>query len=671
MPFPLVIRSRWALGDTVLMTALPRDIHRAYPGQYTIGVEGNWKSVWKNNPNVVENVGPNPRVVTLEYYQGIRASSHGSYKKHFLTWLYKDFEQKTAVAVPLTEPHGDLHLPTGDEPRVSGRYWVVVAGGKTDMTTKIWYHHRYQEVVDRLKEQGIDCVQTGAMHRNNIHPPLRNCLSALGKTEDVWDFFSLIAHADGVICGITSAMHIAACFNKPCVVVAGGREEPWWEGYANAGQWTPGCAPVEVPHKFLHTVNLLHCCQGRGCWKDKVALLTEADRLNAKRRRQLCALPVMDPVQAVPQCMTMIETDHVVEAVMDYYDEGVLPPIGKPRGAFKKVVSTPAELPNPYEQMWEEAATIPPPAPDVLGPLAQARLAPDRLTELLKEPPRFTRPFSAPARAVAPTPPQPILPPETALIDHPLIGGKFTVCVLCYGDHFDLAARCIDSILTHTKDVEKRLDIRVGLNQVCGKTEQYLYGFNKTPFTKIYSHPENAYKYPVMREMFWDATCPIVTNWVLWFDDDSHVIDPNWLTLLCESIVNNHSHGCRMFGTRFVHDILPYAKGGHRPDKWFREADWYRGRPFFLKTGDREAPNGSYITFATGGFWALSTDIIRVANIPDVRLKHNGGDITIGEQVHQAGYKIKDFCRGKTPVAWSAAKRRGYHENFPWSVKPA
>jgi len=42
----IVIRHKWALGDTILLTALIRDIHKAYPNQYDVGVDTHWTNVW-------------------------------------------------------------------------------------------------------------------------------------------------------------------------------------------------------------------------------------------------------------------------------------------------------------------------------------------------------------------------------------------------------------------------------------------------------------------------------------------------------------------------------------------------------------------------------------------------------------------------------------------------
>jgi hypothetical protein len=241
---------------------------------------------------------------------------------------------------------------------------------------------------------------------------------------------------------------------------------------------------------------------------------------------------------------------------------------------------------------------------------------------------------------------------------------------LCYGPHADLAKRCLDSILNNSP--RERLDIRVACNEVPQATLQYL---RSLPLTRLYVNHTNRKKYPVMREMFWDNECPIRTNYVLWFDDDTQVVDPNWLNRLTETIVASHPQGCRLFGWRMIHDLSHKAitRKNPRPDKWFREAAWYQGRHFKARPSGVEAPNGSVIEFVPGWFWAISTEAIRRGDIPDRRLNHNGGDITIGEQIHQAGFKIQMFNKDKVFV-WCPKKeaggRRGFEESFPWTREP-
>jgi len=154
--------------------------------------------------------------------------------RHILAWYHYDFSRKTGIHVPVTDPRPDLHMSAEEiKPRIQGRYWVVLTGGKLDLTNKHWHAHRVQQTVNRLKSYGLNFVQCGATHSLHIHPPLDGVLNLIGKTDNVRDFWNIILHSEGVICPVTGAMHIAAAFNKPCVVFGGGREEPWFEAYVD------------------------------------------------------------------------------------------------------------------------------------------------------------------------------------------------------------------------------------------------------------------------------------------------------------------------------------------------------------------------------------------------------------------------------------------------------
>jgi hypothetical protein len=110
--------------------------------------------------------------------------------------------------------------------------------------------------------------------------------------------------------------------------------------------------------------------------------------------------------------------------------------------------------------------------------------------------------------------------------------------------------------------------------------------------------------------------------------------------------------------------------GQHRPDRWFKDATWYQGVQFRLPQTETPAPNGSCIDFVVGWFWAAAVETLHAADIPDTRLNHNGGDITIGAQLAQTGFKIRQFNRNKCYVACPSREgggRRGYSEAFPWS----
>jgi hypothetical protein len=190
------------------------------------------------------------------------------------------------------------------------------------------------------------------------------------------------------------------------------------------------------------------------------------------------------------------------------------------------------------------------------------------------------------------------------------------------------------------------------------------------PITKIYNAPDNPGKYILMRRMFRDTECPIKTPYLIWFDDDTKAVDASWLDRLCETIVANHPQGARLFGWHMFHDLQMYMKNGHDPLKWFHEATWWRNRFLRVRGTRQEAPNGTVLDFVPGWFWAMATEMIEKADIPDARLKHNG-DMAIGAAVHQAGFRLQDFNANKTLI-WTPTRaqggRRGVARGFPWAA---
>jgi ADP-heptose:LPS heptosyltransferase len=304
-------------GDIVVMTGFVRDLKRAFP-DLQVDVKTSCKDIWRHNPHITkipetEEV----RQIKLCYQSGIKRQNRETV--HFLGEFHYNFERQTRIHVPVTEPKPDLHLSPDEQaaPLIAGRYWVVVAGGKSDATVKIWDYRYWQTTVDLLARYGIQVVQLGARDHGHDHAPLTGTLDLVGKT-NLRDMIRIIANAEGVVCGVTAAMHMAAALERPCVVVAGGREAPWWEGYylENKGLGCP--EKLKVPHRFLHTIGLLSCCKSFGCWKNKTIPL-HGDKL-------LCHMPVIKPGQAVPRCMDIITPEMVINGVLSYYFDGTLPP---------------------------------------------------------------------------------------------------------------------------------------------------------------------------------------------------------------------------------------------------------------------------------------------------------------------------------------------------------
>lgn len=144
----------------------------------------------------------------------------------------------------------------------------------------------------------------------------------------------------------------------------------------------------------------------------------------------------------------------------------------------------------------------------------------------------------------------------------------------------------------------------------------------------------------------------------MWFDDDSIVKDPMWVYHLARFMSRHPNAG--MIGCRFVSQIQSTQA------RWIRSRPWYRGKLFRTSHG-QPAANGDKILFATGGWWAILTEAIKKAQIPDAELGHNLGDITIGEQIYQNGYDVLDWNRQKEFVHTSGHQRRGITDSPPWA----
>ena len=247
------------------------------------------------------------------------------------------------------------------------------------------------------------------------------------------------------------------------------------------------------------------------------------------------------------------------------------------------------------------------------------------------------------------------------VLDHAVIGGRVTIVVCCYGEkHENLHRRCLNSIVKTVPP--SRMDLRIISNQVGLASTNY---FNSLPARKVYADHKQRRKYTGMRQVFGDKEDPIDTNYIVWFDDDSYARNEAWLSILAQTITAQKvQERVGMYGHLMYH-VLKHPNPNKDPRQWFRNASWFRNKGFRDARG-KESPNGNKIHFCVGGFWAISTECMRASDIPDARLNHNGGDVCIGEQIWQNGYKMKQFNESKQFIHTSAAPRRGFKEKFPW-----
>jgi hypothetical protein len=205
------------------------------------------------------------------------------------------------------------------------------------------------------------------------------------------------------------------------------------------------------------------------------------------------------------------------------------------------------------------------------------------------------------------------------------------------------------------------MDLRVVANQVGTATINLI---NTFPVTHLNADTKSRRKCEAMREVFQDATRPITTKWLVWFDDIAFVRHGKWLHTLAETILAQPAEErVAILGRKLRHTL---AAVGKDPRRWFANASWWQGRPFRNKLG-ADASNGDQIHFVSSNFFALRTDTIVSCGIPDSRLRQSGSGIAIGEQLHQAGFKAKAFSDDGFFVASEQGNgKRGFKEGYPW-----
>jgi len=318
----LLLTSNLSPGDVVVASALIRDIHRCYPGMFELGYKGTAESYFWHNPNLVKGLvegAPGNESYRLDYSLVHESNQH---RFHFMCGYYKDFNKKFGLDVRMTEFRPDIHFSAEElnNPIIKGRYWLIASGGKPDFTAKWWDPQHWQAVVDRLQGD-IRFVQVGEKGQH-YHPPLNGVLNLVGQTS-FRDLCRLVLHADGVCCVVTCLMHLAAAMNKPCVVVAGGREGWWWEAYTRHNReqnmraivgpdWKPAQPDDMVEHTFLHTIGRLDCCLTGGCWKSK---RTQSE---CSGTQTWCDKPAKGPTIDQPTCLTYITPESVAQSVRVY-----------------------------------------------------------------------------------------------------------------------------------------------------------------------------------------------------------------------------------------------------------------------------------------------------------------------------------------------------------------
>lgn len=222
-----------------------------------------------------------------------------------------------------------------------------------------------------------------------------------------------------------------------------------------------------------------------------------------------------------------------------------------------------------------------------------------------------------------------------------------TICVLLYGDHYKLAERCLQSLQNLP---QARVDLRVAMNAVCDATAWLVQKYQQQGRISVaQAHVTNIHKYPAMRALL-SATQPMLAPRVMWFDDDSYLVDgcnAEWL----DEVIGELRH-YPMIGSIY------HMKFQGRQREWIKAQPWYMGKDPGLRDSTR---------FCTGGWWAIQTKVLRDLGYPWANLDHNGGDVMLGEAMYQADLSLRSFRHGVHINAdeigrESKAPRRGFSQ---------
>lgn len=250
-----------APGDLVVLTAALRDLKLSYP-DINFNVRSCYPEVFYNNSYIDHSI-KDGVLVPLEYADWKRNNHQLGY--HFVDAFYKVIEEALNISpIVKTSPFPYIELTEEeksedilDEWGIQKPYWVINPGTKIDIPLKQYHPYKWQIFVNHLAfdlhrfRYGV--VQAG--HSDHLNPQLNYVFSLVGRTNNLRDYFRLIYHSSGSVGHVSLHMHVAAAFRKPCIVIAGGREDVRWERY-------PG-------QHFLHTEGMLDCCLEGGCWNSQ------------------------------------------------------------------------------------------------------------------------------------------------------------------------------------------------------------------------------------------------------------------------------------------------------------------------------------------------------------------------------------------------------------------
>lgn len=210
---------------------------------------------------------------------------------------------------------------------------------------------------------------------------------------------------------------------------------------------------------------------------------------------------------------------------------------------------------------------------------------------------------------------------------------KVTICVCTYGDNLLLLSRCVSSILANFN--KNLYELRVGCNACPDRIINFLKNIN---VDKLLISEKNLYKNGMMKHLYEDLN----SDYVFWFDDDSHVKE-NCLENLIK-IAENSRGDEAVFGTLGMCTTLYEIEKEMGVNNWIKKQLWYKNKPWPNSEFDYSKKKDGFY-FILGGNYFVKTKVLKEIYWPSdptgflFNYARNGEDIIMGEAIHQNGYK--------------------------------
>jgi hypothetical protein len=202
---------------------------------------------------------------------------------------------------------------------------------------------------------------------------------------------------------------------------------------------------------------------------------------------------------------------------------------------------------------------------------------------------------------------------------------SFSVLVGCYGAYPQYSLRAVGSVLEQCQQRE-RFELLVGCNEVASETAAQVQDWYASGLIDaLVLSRANRNKDPMMRVLIEMAQTP----WILWLDDDSHLLE-GWDEHL-EAFLSASEAFDAAGHVFYMHKWPEYAG-------FLRQRPWFDGEESFLEPSHREKT-----WFATGGLFLARTAFLRRHNFPDRGMVKRFDDLLLGDLVSQQHGRLVQF----------------------------